>query len=298
MSFTKRTSSTLMILTILISSAALLEASDNSTVNFGANQSITAHSTCKKVTNNSTTGLSVYVPTESSEEWNSFHTNPPSGVVIGACETVCPNGGTAVAFQVCRYSSSGVFTVPSGVTKMTITAVGGGGGFGSIDHSHWNGYGGGGGGGVIKTMTVTPGQVISFSVGGGGNSIGGWGHGATGGNGGTSSVSPVGISASGGRGGAQCGRCGRGGFCTSCPASGGTGNGGDLSCTGGTGRNANYFEAHGDAGSCNGGAGASSGGGGGGATEIGAAGGTQSCGAGGSGFSNHGGAGCVQFDWN
>lgn len=279
----------------------LAEASDGFRINHALSaQSVTAHSVCRKVTNNSPTNKDVYIPTNSAEEWLSFRTNPPAGVTLDVCETVCPNGGVAIGYQICRYTGSGnyTFTVPDGVTEMTITAVGGGGGFGSIDHSHWNGYGGGGGGGVVKTVSVYPGQVISFSIGSGGNSIGGWGNGATGGNGNTSSVSAFGISASGGRGGAQCGRCGRGGFCVNCPAAGGTGNGGDLSCTGGTGRNANYFGAVGEAGACNGGAGATSGGGGGGATEIGGDGGAQICGAGGSGFSNHGGSGCVQIDWN
>ena len=61
----------------LLGFAVILEASDNSTVNFGANQSITAFSTCKKVTNGSGTGLNVYVPTQSDAEWQSFYTNPP-----------------------------------------------------------------------------------------------------------------------------------------------------------------------------------------------------------------------------
>jgi len=74
--------------------AIAIEASDNSTVNFGANSNITAFTTCKKVTNNSATGLSVYVPTQSSAEWSSFYTNPPAGVAAGTCGCALPWGGT------------------------------------------------------------------------------------------------------------------------------------------------------------------------------------------------------------
>src|SRR3989338_10597955 len=56
---------------ILFAFAPLLEASDSATVNYTTNQSITAFSTCKKVTNNSATGLNVYVPTQSGAEWQS-----------------------------------------------------------------------------------------------------------------------------------------------------------------------------------------------------------------------------------
>ena len=74
---------------ILFAFATLLEASDSSTVNYATNQSITAFSTCKKVANNSGTGLSVYVPTQSSAEWSSFYTNPPVGVSITSCAPPC-----------------------------------------------------------------------------------------------------------------------------------------------------------------------------------------------------------------
>lgn len=75
-----------LVLLALFTGAVLLEASDSSTVAHGTNQSITAHLTCKKVTNNSATGLSVYVPTVMSAEWTSFQTNPPSGITVIPCE--------------------------------------------------------------------------------------------------------------------------------------------------------------------------------------------------------------------
>lgn len=76
---------TLVAMLILFSAAIAIEASDNSTVSYGANQNITAFSTCKKVTNNSSTNLSVYVPTQTSAEWASFYSNPPAGVSADAC---------------------------------------------------------------------------------------------------------------------------------------------------------------------------------------------------------------------
>lgn len=99
MTLAKRTASLLGIIAFLLASAALLEASDNSTVNYGANQSVTAHSTCRTVTNNSGTGLSVYVPTQTSAEWASFYGSPPSGVAIGSCGCSLPWGGTLAEGQ-------------------------------------------------------------------------------------------------------------------------------------------------------------------------------------------------------
>lgn len=63
------------------------DASDNYTVNHGANLNITAHTECRKVTNGSATNASVYVPTQTSPEWQSFYTNPPTGITVGPCAT-------------------------------------------------------------------------------------------------------------------------------------------------------------------------------------------------------------------
>lgn len=69
------------------------------------------------------------------------------------------------------------FQVPSGITKLTITACGGGGGgckptldYGTIGNPD-DGVGGGGGGGAAisaQEYTVTPGETISITVGTGG----------------------------------------------------------------------------------------------------------------------------------
>lgn len=78
---------------------------------------------------------------------------------------------------VAKYTSSGSFTVPAGVTTIYLSACGGGGGggFSGTTSSSVSGGGGGGGAGqscLRATYTVTPGQVISFTVGAGGGSGG------------------------------------------------------------------------------------------------------------------------------
>ena len=108
-----------LIASMVFGLALVIEASDSSTVNIGANQSITAFSTCKKVTNNSSTGLSVYVPTTLASEWSSFYTSPPSGVTAGSCGCALPWGGTISDGQsVTAYQAS---SVPLGSTCVSET---------------------------------------------------------------------------------------------------------------------------------------------------------------------------------
>jgi hypothetical protein len=70
----------LTIIAIFSLLAIVIDASDNYIVDSGANVNITAHAECRKVTNGSATGASVYVPTETHSEWQSFYVNPPAGV--------------------------------------------------------------------------------------------------------------------------------------------------------------------------------------------------------------------------
>jgi len=66
---------------------------------------------------------------------------------------------------------SGTFTVPQGVTSLSILAVGGGAGSGStaaLGAGQLTGGGGAGGTGWLNNITVTAGQVISYTVGAGG----------------------------------------------------------------------------------------------------------------------------------
>jgi hypothetical protein len=100
------------------------------------------------------------------------------------------------------FTSSGTFTVPTGITKVKITVVGGGGGGGGCVSSgcgETSGSLGGQGGISIAYVTgLTPGGTISVTVGSGGS--GGGSGGGTGGTGGTSSAASY-ASATGGTGG-------------------------------------------------------------------------------------------------
>jgi hypothetical protein len=86
------------------------------------------------------------------------------------------------------FSTAGSFSfvVPSSVTKVTATIIGGGGAGGNGHASGYSASGGGGSGGyVVQNITVTPGQTVSIVVGTGGTVSGA--QGGAGGNG-TSSI--------------------------------------------------------------------------------------------------------------
>lgn len=108
------TSKILKVLGMSFSAALLVAgiavASDSFTVAYGSNQNITAFSICKKVTNSSPTGLSVYVPNTTAAEWSSFYGSPPSGVSAGQCIATC---GALVQFRSCTGTTLG--------TSMAIT---------------------------------------------------------------------------------------------------------------------------------------------------------------------------------
>ena len=110
-----------------------------------------------------------------------------------------------------RFTASGTWTVPDGVTKIIVTGCGGGGG-GSRYIDDWSssycsqGYGGGGGGGILnRPFNVTPGLVFTITIGSGGAGFVGGGVGS-GSNGGATTFSATGISATlGGGSGAGAG---------------------------------------------------------------------------------------------
>ena len=108
---------------------------------------------------------------------------------------------TTVAGGYKEYTSSGTFTVPTGVTALNVVALGGGGGGGhnAATFVSQNAGGGGGGGGMcISSLPVTAGESLTVTVGSGGS--------AGGGNGGNSQVlrsSSLLIEGGGGSGGGQ-----------------------------------------------------------------------------------------------
>lgn len=160
------------------------------------------------------------------------------------------------------YQSSDTFTVPDGITSVSVRIFGGGGG----------GYaftGGGGGGGHMAygEFAVTPGQKIPVTIG-----LGGYNSTNTSGAGGVSSFGTL-LSASGGAAGSS-----------SAGGDGGSGGGGR------TGGNATYGGGGGSSGSNAGGNGGTYGGGGGGGGGVNKRGTITNAGSGGSG-GTYGGAG-------
>ncbi len=141
-----------------------------------------------------------------------------------------PAGASAIAQTFTFTGAAQAFTVPAGVTQITVDALGGQGG------SSGSGAAGGLGGRANATIAVTPGEVLQVNVGGQGGTgtangvAGGFNGGGTGGTGG---------GGGGGGGGASDVRQGGTGLAARIVIAGGGGGGGILmapsSCTGGSG---------------------------------------------------------------
>lgn len=79
------------------------------------------------------------------------------------------NGFGQVVTHTFTSVGANTWTVPSGVTSVTLHGIGGGGGGGTA--KKYAAAGGGGGGAYDEnTITVTPGQTLYITVGSGGNS--------------------------------------------------------------------------------------------------------------------------------
>jgi hypothetical protein len=111
------------------------------------------------------------------------------------------SGASSVFSQTVTFSTPGTstWTVPAGVTSITVQAWGAGGG-GSKGFSSLKGTGGGGGGFAQAVIAVTPGTVINVTVGAGGAGANAAGNGGAGGNS-TVSFSTNTLTAFGGGGG-------------------------------------------------------------------------------------------------
>ncbi len=152
-----------------------------------------------------------------------------------------PAGGQVV------YTTAGndTFTVPAGITSITVKSWGAGGGGGGAGRSS-SGADGGGGGYSTSVLSVTPGETLTVSVGGGGNGgVGTNNSGAGGGGGGYSAIlrgsTPLLVAAGGGGGGGggynsgnTGGSAGGGGGMSGIAGGGGGGSGGTQG-TGGSG---------------------------------------------------------------
>ncbi|MBK8923807.1 MAG: hypothetical protein IPM81_20355 [Saprospirales bacterium] len=225
--------------------------------------------------------------------------------------------------QSVTYSTPGTytFTVPDGVTSVTVKTWGGGGGGGRSDDGDASGSaaGGGGGGGGYRTgsFTVSAGQTITIVVGDGGaggdvdfepgangdNSSATHTSGVITANGGTGGGAGVNSTTGGAGGAGGSGSGGSGGFSGGTGAGGGTADGGKGG--GGAGDAANGGNGSGRTGGGGGGsAGGGTGGNGGTSGGSGADGGTYGAGGGGCGdagfaldHGGYGGDGAVILSW-
>lgn len=160
-------------------------------------------------------------------------------------------------------AGNGAWTVPVGVTSITVEVWGAGGGGGGSSVNNSRGSGGGSGGYSTRIFTVTAGSNINYTIGNAG-AAGGSGNNAVGGTGEATTI--LGLTANGGTGGARNnGTPGTGGSATG-GTTNTTGNPGIQGNDGGNGGNAPGGGGTGGTGSNNGngGNGNSPGGGGGG----------------------------------
>ncbi len=175
-------------------------------------------------------------------------------------------GAAVVQAQTVVFDKDGTFVVPSGVTQITVHAWGGGGGGGGRSNAGDGGAGGGGGGAYArKTLTVTPGQTFTVTVGArGAGGAAGNNTGTAGGDSWFGSTSTVlakggaggtgGVSGAGGGGGSAAASVGDAKY------SGGAGAAGTASASGGGGGAAGDAAAGGNASGTTGGTGGTSGG--------------------------------------
>jgi N-acetylneuraminic acid mutarotase len=139
--------------------------------------------------------------------WNSAMGLPTSewgGSSVAAGGFIYSVGGTTFPGQVYNTQGTDTFTVPSGVSSITVKMWGGGGGGGG-GSSTTAGAAGGGAGYVTGTLAVTNGEILTAYVGGGGAGGVVTTDGGGGGGGGYSSLyqstTPLAIAAGGGGGG-------------------------------------------------------------------------------------------------
>lgn len=93
-------------------------------------------------------------------------TSTTAGQVLFAASSAFPKTSGTSEYG---YTNSGSWTVPSGVTKISVVCIGAGGG-GSNSGTYTNPSGGGGGGlSYRNNFTVTPGETLYYTHGGGSN---------------------------------------------------------------------------------------------------------------------------------
>lgn len=153
--------------------------------------------------------------------------------------TAAGGGGGSGYSTMVVLTSTTYWTIPAGVTRIRVTAIGGGGGGGSGANGTFTGAPGGGGGGTaIKIWTVVPGQQFYVTIGAGGT--GSNALGIDGGTGGATSVlnttTGVTITGFGGQGSSST-------FLPGFTGSGGAASGGDINFYGQTGSLGRWFDS-------------------------------------------------------
>lgn len=142
------------------------------------------------------------------DTWNTSSTKLPQanwgGGTAVAGGYLYSAGGISLYGQVYSAQGASTFTVPTGITSLSVKVWGGGGGGGAGGSSAAGGAGGGGGY-VAGTIAVTPGETLTIYTGGGGSAGTRNTAGGGGGGGGYSSIyrdtTPLAIAAGGGGGG-------------------------------------------------------------------------------------------------
>ena len=219
-----------------------------------------------------------------------------AALLLGACNSVptdlvvsprASSPSLSLATDVYTTVGAATFTVPAGVTSLTITAVGAGGG-GSLNAP------GGSGANVASTLSVTPGQVLDLFVGGASSAGTNWNVGG----GGSTNITSGGVPLVIAGGGGGAGNGGSGGSAGGVGGAGGNGGNskpglGGSGGIGGAGGNGSPFSnglAGGAGNGGNGGSSATVGGAGGSGTGIGGTAGYYG-GGGGGGYGGGGGGG-------
>lgn len=137
------------------------------------------------------------------------------------------------------FTGNGTFTIPTGITAIKVTVVGGGGGSGGCVTNACTGATGGNGGGggtAIRWLTgLTPGGTITVVVGAGGTAAAAGGSGGAGGNSSVASGTQTITTVTGNGGGAGL----VGSFANGAHGAGGAASGGDINISGSGGAAAN-----------------------------------------------------------
>lgn len=126
--------------------------------------------TSAKIANNAVTTAKIADANVTIAKLSATGTPSSTTFLRGDGSWVAAGGGGGGRGQV--FTSSGTFTVPSGVTNVKVTVIGGGGGGGSSGGTQFRiGAGGGCGGfGIAYVSGLTAGQTVSVTVGAGGGS--------------------------------------------------------------------------------------------------------------------------------